>query len=597
MAQWWRETTVYQVYPRSFQDSHGDGIGDIPGIISRLDHIADLGFGTIWLSPFYRSPQEDFGYDVADYYSVAPEYGTMDDVEQLIAQVHRRGMRIVFDMILAHTSAEHPWFRESRASRSAPRSDWYIWRDGRRRSVRDTFLRDAPPGKPPSRPPNNWKAITGVNGWQYEPLRDQWYYANFLSFQPDLNYRNPAVKAAMFDAVRFWLDKEVDGFRLDIFHAIYKDDRYRNNPFSLRVGQPVDSNDGANQKKLYTMNRPENFALARELREFVDSHADAHAHDANASGPAHAQTSEPVLLGEVFGAHHIIRQYLTDGPLVPPDVAGRPGLHVIFLFESLAFRFSADFFRSLIEKYERLYPHPLVPVWVLGNHDQKRWISRLRGDRRRARCLVLLQLTVRGIPVVYYGEEIGMEDGAFPFRDALDPVARQFSWLPPPVARALGLYLNRDGCRTPMQWDSSRNAGFTGGDAEPWLPVHRDYRTVNVENARRDPESLLNLYRDALCLRRESGALRCGTISLWGPGDLPAGGLPRNVLGYTRAYGGERKHVLINFGRRAVRCRIPTRIDETVGILLATNAAAYLTDGVLGIPPFAGVIVGRAGEA
>jgi alpha-glucosidase len=556
-SKWWRETTIYQVYPRSFQDSNGDGIGDIPGIISRLDHIADLGFGTIWLSPFYRSPQADFGYDVADYYTVAPEYGTMDDVDALVAAVHRRGMRIVFDMILAHTSAEHRWFRESRTSRDNLRSDWYIWRDGRRSTRSRT------------RPPTNWKSITGVNGWQYEPLRHQWFYTNFLSFQPDLNYRNLAVKEAMFDAVRFWLDKGVDGFRLDIFHAIYKDDRFRNNPFSFRVGQRVDSNDGANQKKLYTMNRPENFALARELREVVDSRA-----------------RDRVLLGEVFGEHDVIRQYLTDGPLVPPAATGKPGLHVIFLFESLAFRFCARFFRSLIAKYETLYADPLIPVWVFGNHDQLRWLSRLRGDRRMARCLVLLQFTVRGIPVVYYGEEIGMEDGRFAFRNALDPVARQFAWLPPVVARMLGLYLNRDGCRTPMQWDGTRNAGFTGGEVEPWLPIHRNHAEVNVEEQKDDPGSLLSLYRDALRLRNDLPALRNGTISLWSRGDLP-----RDVLGYTRSFGAEVNHVLINFGKRRVRCSLPDAGRGDPRILLTTDTATIVTAGTLEIPPFSGVVV------
>jgi alpha-glucosidase len=511
-APWWQETTIYQVYPRSFMDSNGDGIGDLPGIISRLDYIRDLGFETIWVSPFYMSPQQDFGYDVSDYRAISPEYGTMAEAEELIAEVHHRKMRIIFDMIFCHTSVEHPWFRESRQGRDNRYSDWYIWRSGSRSGLR-------------SAPPTNWKSITGVNGWRYEPARQQWFYTNFLPFQPDLNYRHPPVREAMFDTVGYWLDKGVDGFRLDIFHAVFKDRMFRNNPFSWRIGQPVDSNDGANQKKKYTMNLPENLEFAGTLRAFTDRWSPLR-----------------VLIGEVFGPHETIRNYL--------GTERRPGLHAIFLFQMLRFTFRATFFRHILRTFEDRYPAPLMPTLVLGNHDQRRWISRIGGDHRKARCISLVQLTARGIPVVYNGEEIGMEDGDFPFTGARDPVARQYSWVPRWVARLMGLYLNRDGCRTPMQWRNDPGGGFTAG--RPWLGLHENLPRINVETQQDDPGSLLNHYRFLLGLRRRHQALATGTLTL-----LEGAGVPRHLLAYIRSSRGTDGEttaflVVINFGRKRI---------------------------------------------
>ncbi len=252
---WWEATTVYQVYPRSFQDSDGDGVGDLAGIISRLDYIRELGFETIWFSPFFRSPQKDFGYDVSDYYLPDPQYGDSTLVDSLIREIHRRDMKVVFDLVLNHTSEEHPWFAASRASRDNPRSDWYVWRDGAGED-----------------PPTNWHSALGMNGWHYDPTRGQWYFSSFLSFQPDLNWRNPEVKEAMFEVVRHWLDKGVDGFRLDIFNYIYEDPDFRDNPFSLRVVPTGDFTEMFWQKKAYTMNHPDDFVLAKELRGILDQY-------------------------------------------------------------------------------------------------------------------------------------------------------------------------------------------------------------------------------------------------------------------------------------------------------------------------------------
>jgi alpha-glucosidase len=540
MSKWWQTTTMYQIYPRSYMDSNGDGIGDLKGIISKLDYIKEMGFETIWISPFYNSPQQDFGYDVTDYFSIAPEYGTMKDAEKLIAEVHKRGMRLVFDMIFGHTSTQHPWFEESRSSRNNPKSDWYIWRDGK--------------GK---KPPTNWKSITGVNGWQYEPRRDQWFYTNFLYFQPDLNFRNPEVKEAMFDTVRFWLKKGVDGFRLDLFHAVYKDDQCRDNPFSFKAGQSVDSHDGANQVKKYTMNLPENFVLAKELRQVSDKFK-----------------PERVLLGEVFGKQEIIKGYLGNKA---------DGLHWIFLFEMLGFKYNGSFFKSILKKFETFYPSPLVPIYVFGNHDQKRAISKIGNDRAKAKLIALLQLTPRGIPVVYYGEEIGIKDGDFPIKGGKDPIAIQFSWIPKKVAEALGLYLNRDSCRTPMQWDGTDNAGFNKNGDKPWLPVNDDYRTNNVAAQKSDPWSLLNLYKKVLNYRKSSKALQDGSMEL-----IEGKGIGKDLVVYHRVQGKDEILVVLNFGKTPAVFTNSTRCGSVV---TATSPDVRVDGSSVSLPPFSGALL------
>ena len=413
---WWQTTTIYQIYPRSFADSNDDGIGDLGGIISKLDYIQDLGFETIWVSPFFCSPQQDFGYDVSDYCDIAPEYGRMAEAEALIKAVHQRGMRVLFDLVLNHTSIQHPWFQESRSSRSNPKRDWYIWRDGNANS-----------------PPNNWKAIPGGPGWHFDDKTGQWFYTSFLPFQPDLNWRNPAVKQAMFDVVRFWLDKGVDGFRLDIFHSIYKDAQFRDNPFSWHF-LPQDDQAGFFQEWKYSLNQPEVFNLAKELRALVQKYR-----------------PDRMLIGEVFGSDENQKRFLGEK---------QEGLNLIFLWELLNLKTTAAFLRKVIQHYEQNYPVPYTPVYVFGNHDRKRLISQCGGDLRIAKLLALFQFTVRGVPVTYYGEEIGMAEVLMSAKTALDPVGRKYAWVPSILADMLGLYVNRDGCRTPMQWEASPNAGF-----------------------------------------------------------------------------------------------------------------------------------------
>ncbi|MEW6401527.1 MAG: alpha-glucosidase [Chloroflexota bacterium] len=504
---WYHTTTIYQIYPRSFFDSNADGIGDLHGIIQKLDYIRDLGFETIWISPFFASPQADLGYDVSDYTDIAPEYGTMDDALQLIEETHKRGMRIVFDMVMNHTSIEHPWFRQSRSSRDNPKTDWYIWKDSPR-----------PAGEGPGvrAKPNNWNSITGGSGWHFVQERGQYYWASFLPFQPDLNYRNPEVKRAMFDVVRFWLQKGVDGFRLDIFNVIYKDAEFRDNPFAFKLVPTQEEPSGFFQEAKYTLNQPESFALAKEFRKVCDEFGDR------------------LSLGEVSGDRPLIRKYLGGEK--------NDGLTLVFDFGMLNFKFGAEYFRGLISDMEAAYPEPFMPVHVFSNHDQRRSIKRLGNDFPKAKLLAMLQLTVRGVPCMYYGEEIGMTDHKLPFGSALDPVPHKFKSIPRFVFDLLGLTINRDEVRTPMQWDGTKNAGFSSAP-QTWLPVHPNYKAVNVEAQNGQENALLNTVRALLKLHKETPALREGSLEL-------LENLPADILGYARKLAGNTIFVLLNFNER-----------------------------------------------
>ncbi len=513
---WYHKTTVYQIYPRSFYDSNSDGIGDLQGIIQKLDYIRELGFETIWVSPFFRSPQADFGYDISDYTDIAPEYGTMSDASQLIEEVHDRGMKVVFDMVMNHTSEEHPWFKESRSSQDNPKADWYIWRPP---SVSPHFLRKW--GESKRGAPNNWQSMTGGSGWHYAQERGQYFWSSFLPFQPDLNYHNPEVKKTMLDIVRFWLGKGVDGFRLDIFNVIYKDADFRNNPFSFKLVPTDEDPSSFFQQAKYTINQPESFAFAREFRSVCD------------------EFGERLSLGEVNGGRNIIRKFLGD--------ATNNGLTLVFDFEMMNFKFTADYFRQLLRETEEHYPAPFMPVYVFSNHDKHRSMSRLGNDVRKAKLLAMFQLTVRGVPCMYYGEETGMTDSRFPFASALDPIPHKFTFAPRFIFDLLGVLINRDEVRTPMQWNGTRNAGFSSAQ-KTWLPVHENFANVNVEQEIQDKDSLLSTVQALLKLRNEETTLQEGSLEL-------IEGLPENVLGYSRAKGEEKIIVLLNFGNQETEFR------------------------------------------
>lgn len=505
---WWRSTTVYQIYPRSFYDSNGDGIGDVQGIIDKLDYIKDLGFEAIWISPFFQSPQQDFGYDISDYYDVAPEYGDKALCDKLIEEVHRRGMKIIFDLVMNHTSIEHEWFKESSSSRDNPKADWYVWRNGK--------------GKDGMQPPTNWNSMIGGSGWHYHEGRKQFYWAAFLSFQPDLNYHNPEVKKAMLDVARYWLARGVDGFRLDIFNAIYEDSLFRDNPFSFRLLPSEENQDGFFQEVKYTLNQPESFVLATELRKVIDEF----------------DNPERFLVGEVFGDMAMLKKYC--------EYNGKPGLNTVFLFKTLSTSFKAEDYREMVETFEKNFPSPFQPTYVFSNHDRKRSFSVLGENIEMSKLLALFQYTVRGIPFTYAGEEIGMKQANIPLDEGKDPLAHKYNWMPEFLINLSGQSLNRDECRTPMQWDDSPNAGFCPESAQPWLPVNDDYKTINVKQEKQDANSLLNFYRKVIRLRNESETLQQGGLEI--ANEI----CTKNIFAFYRVNDKEKLLILLNMSGNEV---------------------------------------------
>ncbi|HJP70660.1 MAG TPA: alpha-amylase family glycosyl hydrolase [Candidatus Limnocylindria bacterium] len=461
---WWQTGVVYEIYPRSFADSNGDGTGDLAGITGRLDYLAWLGVDAIWIAPFYPSPMADFGYDVADYTDVDPLFGSLADFDGLVAEAHRRGIRVLIDYVPNHTSDRHPWFVESRSSRTNPRRDWYTWRD---------------PG-PNGEPPNNWISMFSGPAWEWDEATGQYYLHMFLKEQPDLNWRNPEVRAAMFDAARFWLDRGVDGFRIDVAPMVMKDPDLRDNP--LNPEPPSDHVLGSWMTQVHDNDHahPDMHELYRSFRKLLE-----------------AYPGERVSIGEL---HH-------------PDYdvwAGYYGerqdeIHVPFNFHLTYSPWNADAVRGAVEGVQAALPPGAWASWVLGNHDQPRFASETRAGRDQARAGMLALLTLRGAPTIYYGDEIGMVDVPVPTSRARDPVE----------LREPGR--GRDPERSPMQWDASPNAGFTTADATPWLPLAPDADHVNVALQAADPASLLNLTRRLIRIRREHPVLHRGDFETFGP--------------------------------------------------------------------------------
>jgi alpha-glucosidase len=450
-ARWWEGAVIYQIYPRSFADSNGDGIGDLAGIISRLDHLrgADdaLGVDAIWLSPIFPSPLADVGYDVSDYTAIAPEYGTLDDFDRLIDACHARDMKLLLDLVPCHTSVEHPWFRAARSSRGDPKRDWYIWAD------------PAPDGGPPT----NWVGAFSGSAWEWDEPTGQFYCHTFYPEQPNLNWRNPQVAQAIHDAMRFWFRRGVDGFRVDAIQAAIVDDLLRDNPPFSRPSTIPGLYGGEGQDWLWNVDRPEVHDVIRGLRAVAD------------------EFPGRILVGEVYTTVERLAGYLGHG-------AGDE-FHLAFNFELLLAPWTHVDLTLAIERAEALHPPDALPTYALSNHDRSRHAT--RWGRERTRLAAFLLLSLRGVAVLYAGEEIGMVDG--------DPAR-----LPkPPLDRA-----GRDGYRTPMQWDASQTGGFTSG--RPWLPPV-DPREVNVADQAGDPTSLLSLYRRLLAARAGSPALARGT--------------------------------------------------------------------------------------
>lgn len=487
---WWKNGVIYQIYPRSFKDSNGDGVGDLRGILEKLDYLNDgtpgsLGVDAVWISPFFRSPMKDFGYDISDYRDIDPIFGTMEDFRDLLEGAHRRGIRIIIDMVLNHTSDEHPWFKESRQGRDNPKSDWYLWHPGKN-----------------GRPPNNWFAQFELkNAWWYDKARGEFYLGTFTRHQPELNWRSPELRREMAELARFWLDMGVDGFRLDVVNWFLKDDLFRSNPFTFKS---VDLH-----KHIYDRNRPETIDICRELRSITDSY------------------DERMMVGEVY----------TDDAATAASYCGNGGdaLHMAFNFNFLFQPWKAqNIFKSALEWY-KILPEGAWPNFTFSNHDNLRHIFRYRRGRwtaARAKVAAALLMTLRGTPFIYYGEELGMTGGKLRRRDMKDPLSIR-TW---PLRR-----FRRDMARTPMQWDDSKNSGFSGGT--PWLPVDEKYTAVNVRRQKEDRDSLLSFYKNLIWLRKGHEALQSGDIAFFE--DL----LP-DLLVYARSGAKEKIIVALNFTGR-----------------------------------------------
>ena len=478
---WWQSGVIYQVYPRSFQDSDGDGIGDLAGIEQRLDHLVVLGVDALWISPITPSPMVDFGYDVSDYTAIASIFGGMTDFDRLLAACHARGLKLLLDFVPNHSSDQHPWFVESRSSRNNPKRGWYIWRD------------PAPGGGPP----NNWISDFGGSAWEWDDASGQYYYHAMLVEQPDLNWRNPDLAHAMLDAMRFWFDRGVDGFRVDILWHMIKAADFPDNPANPDWRPGMADKERVLQR--HSTDQPEVFAIAAQMRALADSYGDT------------------LLVGEIYlPVERLMAYYGNDGE----------GVHLPFNFQLIDAPWDARHLHRLIADYEAALPSGGWPNWVLGNHDRPRIATRV--GEAQARVAAMLLLTLRGTPTLYYGDEIGLTDGDIPPERVQDP--REL--------REPGLGFGRDPVRTPMPWDASAQAGFTTG--EPWLPLNPDWRTRNVAAEAEDPASMLSLTRTLLALRRAHPALAVGDIRF-----IEAEG---DVLAYERVHEGERIMVVLNLG-------------------------------------------------
>jgi len=525
---WWRSAVIYQIYPRSFQDSDGDGIGDLRGIERRLDHLVDLGVDAIWLSPIFPSPMADFGYDVADYRGIDPRFGTLDDFDRLLAAAHGRGLKLLLDFVPNHSSDRHPWFLESRSSRDNPKRDWYIWRD------------PAPDGGPP----NNWISDFGGSAWQWDEATGQYYYHAFLKEQPDLNWRHPALRAAMLDVLRFWFDRGVDGFRIDVLWHLIKAADFPDNPVNpdYRPGM----GEMFSLLQLHSTDQPEVHAIAAEMRAIADAYGRA--------------GQERVLIGEI---------YLPVEKLVAYYGVAAPEVHLPFNFQLIEAPWQARRLAALIDEYERALPPGGWPNWVLGNHDRPR--SATRRGQAQARVAAMLLLTLRGTPTIYYGDEIGMED--VPIAPSLVQDPREL--------REPGLGLGRDPVRTPMPWDGGPCAGFTTGT--PWLPLGGDWPRRNVAVQAADPGSILSLHRSLLRLRRDCPALSTGDFAL-----LAAEG---DVLAYERTDGEDRFVVALNLGARLQHVELPAGLFAPLLSTLAPTRKLVPLGGTILLAPDEGVIL------
>lgn len=475
---WWKTAIIYQVYPRSFKDSNNDGIGDLKGIIEKIDYLKWLGVGTIWVSPIYPSPMKDFGYDISDYTAIHPLFGSMEDFMSMVNTIHSKGMKLILDQVPNHTSDEHPWFIASKSSRDNPKRDWYIWADP----------------KPNGDPPNNWLAAFGGKAWEWDEATGQYYMHSFLKEQPDLNWRNPEVEQAVFDTMRFWLDKGVDGFRIDVMWHMIKDKLLRDNP-----PNPDYKPHTATYEELlpvYSTDQPEVHDVVKRMRYVLDEYDDR------------------MMIGEI---------YLPIPRLMSYYGLDNKGAHLPFNFSLLFINWKSQEIAAAVDQYEGAIPQGGWPNWVLGNHDQSRIASRV--GLQQARIAAMLLLTLRGTPTIYYGEEIGMTDVPIPLEEVQDPMGKNM-----PEKN-----LSRDPARTPMQWNSKPFGGFS--EVKPWLRLDKTYARNNMERQMKDENSMLVLYRKLINLRKSEVALYLGDY-------LPVGS-DHQYIAYKRCYPGAKSFLII----------------------------------------------------
>lgn len=501
---WWQCGVIYQVYPRSFQDTNNDGIGDLQGIIKRLDYLKWLGITAIWVSPIYPSPMADFGYDISDYTDIHPVFGSMQDFDELLEQAHEKNIKIILDLVPNHTSNQHPWFLESRSSRNNSKRDWYIWKDAREDGS----------------PPNNWLSVFGGSAWEWDDKTKQYYYHAFLKEQPDLNWRNPQVQEAMFNVMRFWLDKGVDGFRVDVMWHMIKDEKLRDNP-----PNPNYKSQMATYEQLlpvFSTDQQEVHDIVHKMRALLNSY------------------HERMMIGEIYlPIHKLVTYYGADNN----------GAHLPFNFQLLSLPWDVTQIAPAIDEYEGALPDSGWPNWVLGNHDQPRISSRIGLEQARVAAMMLL--TLRGTPTIYYGEELGMKDVPIPFNEVQDPQGLNMP----------DKNLSRDPARTPMQWDSSNYAGFS--DAKPWLRLSASYKRVNVEAEKNNHHSFLEYYRRLISLRQSEPSL------MWG--DYKRICTDHQAMAYLREAPGEKRFLIVlNLTHRPCYLQIEhMQIDGEV--ILATS--------------------------
>lgn len=520
---WWRGAVIYQIYPRSFQDSNGDGIGDLAGIVQRLPHIAGLGAEAIWISPFFTSPMKDFGYDVSDYCNVDPMFGTLADFDAVINTSHKLGLKVMIDLVLSHTSDQHPWFKQSRASRSNPKADWYVWAEP----------------KPDGTAPNNWLSIFGGPGWQWDARREQYYQHNFLTSQPDLNFHNPDVQAALLDVAEFWLERGVDGFRLDTINFYFCDKQLRDNPALPKDQRNAQTAPAVNpynhQLHIYDKNQPENLDFLRRLRAVMNRYGAA------AVGEVGDSQRGLEIMGEYTSGNDLMQMCYAFEFLAPePLTAG----FIVQTFDNLA--------KAAPEGW---------PCWAFSNHDVMRHVSRWNLSAAAARAHLMALLSLRGSVCLYQGEELGLTEAEVAFEDLQDPYGIEF-WPE---------FKGRDGCRTPMVWQSdNQNGGFSTG--KTWLPVAPAHLARAVATQEADPASLLHFYRKALAFRAAHPALRAGAQTEMRAED--------GVLAFRRSAPGEVLWVAINLSDRPTSLTPPVgawrALGENLGMAAVTGTALRL---------------------